>query len=694
MILFDLGGLTNQPDKGKYANALGLSEYTPVEGRLGLLARLINGAGVTIITGPMGRMFWAVVSPEVKIRVMPDDYEFDERISLEEWAAIHAGVPADHARKNTGHKKYAAEWQLAEYGLACLDSEIAKWEPLIIEQFSSQVVAPEALDKLFAEEEFAALDWEWDEDTLEPLGLACSGISSNLYAPRATREQFRELLRSYPVVLHESRADLRTQFPGDPIEILGTPPHDTAVMAYLCGEPLTGLKVLTPKLLGREVTPYKRELTTDTVVAARYAAAGDTRNTYDLFRLLSQRLIETNQWEVYDKIDRRVIPIVASMEKYGTPVDMPAVLRRYREHVAITAGLRAAVLEHYGFDIRTRENVRALIKSQTGYDPGTTDKRLLSLNPAGYIDLILEHNAHKTRGNDFLKALIKRWVAAGRPDDFRVYPRFNQASKSDGSAAPKTGRFSSADPNMQNQPVELRDIYVPPPGYEFFAADYGAIELRVAAWLSQDREMLAGLSDGRDLHSEFREYIHQVTGKDVGRKSAKEGNFEQLFGGGADTLQKLLAKKRSFLSIEGCQAIVDAHASKFWVYHKWMAHIVAEARDKGYAETYFGRRLYLPDLNSPDSKVRSHAERQAVSHTVQGTAADLLKMAMHRVAEYLMDIGHICATVHDELAGWKHKAYDTEFFKQRIGEIMTSVAPPGLRLVVEVKVGRNWGMCK
>lgn len=669
---------------------------------MALLARLAHGAGVVVVTGPMGRLFWSLASPEVRVKVEPDGYEYKDRLSIREWSAHLGGVPTQHIKKDTGHKGYKANWQTANSYRRKMSKLLRAAEPIIEVEFPSQVVESwDALDSLFAREEFVAYDWEWDRETKLPLGLACSGRVDNLYLTPVTvadRDTFRSRMLGGGIVLHVAKADIGTQWPADrdPIELVVSPPHDTSVMAYLLGEKVLKLKVLARTRLGRDPLVYDDVLVSSPEMAARYAAGGDTRSTYDLWRQMVPLLVESGQWEVYNAIERPLIPVLASMERYGMPVDMAAVWRHYLGHIAIERGLRQAVLDHYGCDLRSDVDTRRLLLEQTGFDPGSVDQRLLSLNPSGYVDLILEYRHHRTRRRGFLAGTIKRWLAAGRPDEFRVYPHYNQASDERGeSTAPETGRLSSADPNMQNQPGELRDIYVAPPGYNFFAFDYGAVELRIAAFMSGDPTMLAGLAEGGDLHTTFQHRITTLTGKDVGRKAAKEGNFEQLYGGGAATLQKLLAKKRAFLDLAGCQAIVDAHADTFPVYHQWARDVVERARRLGYAETAFGRRRLLPGLYSIDPVVRQHAERAAVSHTVQGTAADIIKMAMGVLAWIVPQFdAHMATTVHDEVAGWVSKDTDWELFKAVVISVMQSVAMPGLRLVVEGKTGETWKDCK
>ena len=502
------------------------------------------------------------------------------------------------------------------------------------------------------------------------------------------------LLAGLPTVFHGARADLAVQYDGDPIELVDTPPHDTQVLAYLLGEPDVHLKVLTKKLLGRDPIAYSSTLANEPYETQRAYAASDARNTYDLFLNLAPRLKEKGQDRVYAEIERPLVPIIASMEKFGSPVDTHVLLALYRDHVTVEEGLRRAIRDHYGFDVKSDDQTKLLIKSQTGFDPGTLDKRVLSRNPAGYIDLISAYRHTRTRRRAFLGRTIKRWVAAGRPEDFRLYPRYNQAGSPEGRAAPRTGRLSSADPNLMNQPHEIRSMFVGPPGYKYWSFDYKGLELCIGAALSGDEAMLRVLRDGEDggdLHTLFQRRIFELTGKQVPRVVAKRAMFEQQYLGGADTLVRILAEERAFIDIDTAEQLVGAHARAFPQYHEAAGLWIAHGRERGYGETLFGRRRYIPELTSRDATVRGHGERACANVRIQGTAADVVKIAMRRVVPVLLRYnGHLSVQVHDELCGWVPAAVDASAFVLDMKAAMQSVEVPGITLTVTGGVGANW----
>ena len=716
-------------------------------GRLDLLNRLVSGAGVRVVTGPVGRDYWGRVSREVQVTVWPDGYDWKERAADEwDWALGQTGAQAlykSHAAKGkqpTVRHKLFREWCLArQLRDLCLAAQDVV--PLVHEDTPFDLIGiDDGLDLLRSQLLLVppaplALDWEWHRETKESVGIAISASERNTYVPvrasdvdRAVRQSdlrraFGDYLRQGGRgVLHGGRADLGTQLECDPVDLLTDGKYvadDTMVMAYLLGETALGLKPLSRKYLGRDPIENDREWADETArFTARYAAAGDTRNTYDLYVELDGRLRSmgregraeedrspSSQYTVYETIERPLVPVIASMEKYGTPVSISAVLRSYGDHVRVEAGLRAAVAQLYGRDLSSDSETLGFIADCGFTNPGTLDQRVISLNPHWCVDLILEYRRTRTRRRNFLKRVLQRWVESGKPNDFRVYPRFNQAGAMDpdGPAAPRTGRLSSADPNLMNQPHAIRDIYVPPPGCVWWSYDYSGLELRIAAGLSQDPVMLGALQEGRDLHGEFQKFIQLKTGRDVGRVPAKTGNFEQLYEGGANQLVRILAKQRAFISGEDAQAIVDSHHQLFARYHEWGAERVRDARRTGYATTHYGRLRRITEYDSSDAGDIGHGDRAAQNHPVQGTGADVVKGKMVEIQPLLAKFRdkvlermlggpscHMSLQVHDELDGWLPEGVDLAEFDGEMKRILQDVNINGLPLLVAGGFGKNW----
>ncbi len=708
--------------KAQYPDAIFLSSGAE---RLAALSRLLQGAGVQVITGPLGREFWSIVGLEVQVTVWPDDYDMEERWHEYLWAWVASGGDYEEGKgllsshiskgKQPTSKHRLANQHGSTVALLLTLSESSDVDQEVIEDTPFEVVDEITLV------DGMAIDFEWHRKTQQLVGMAVSGPETNAYVPvlaadvsdpdrirsDAVRHSFTEAVRAgLRGVGHGLRADLGVVYGGDPAHIDNYNLDDTMGMAFLLGETQLGLKPLSRKYLGRDPIENKHEWADMPArMTARYAAAGDTRNTYDLYQVFD-KLLTGKQREIYDHIERPLVPIVASMEKYGVVCDVPATKRLYRDFRAIQYGLRYAVKDLYGHDIGTEDGTKDFIEAQGFARPVSLDQRSLALNSHWCIDLILEHNQARTRANNFLKKILKRWVDAGKPQEFRLYTRFNQFARDDDTdkLAPGTGRFSSSKnnspppdgasgDNLQNQPRDIRDIYRAPERCVWWSFDYDSIEVRVAALLSRDPEMMKSLEPGAEsLHTVLQRFINQTYHANIGRPAAKTCNFEQLYEGGAAQLQAILAKQRIFVSLEVCQQMVEAHHKLFATYHNWGAGRVNLARSRGYAETFEGRRRSLPNLYSPDDGLRGVAERGAQNHDVQGTAADVIKRAMLRIQPVLRDYkeGHLALTVHDELDGWVHESVDLDQFCKDMRSTMEYEIEGGL-LTVAGGVGKTWG---
>lgn len=702
----DLEGLTLQPNWVQYSSALGLDgDYIKGESRMSRLVSLCKGSGVRIITGPLGAPFWGLVSGAVVIEVVPDGYVYKERHgSVIEWALRVAGCSSNECgqllrRRTPPTAKHGLfeKWQRAQELVATLrDVDV---EPLIVSELDVEI-----LDEIPELDGITAQDWEWDTTTLEPLGLSTADTSRTWYMPVRTsdagstgedpRRDWQEALQRNSIILHGGRADLATQYPGDPVELVDTPPDDTMVMAYLVGEPQLGLKVLAKRLLGRDPMEYPSDFADLSLeVQAQYAGA-DARNTYDLYSGLLGRVVESGQLDIYEKLERPLVPIIASMEKYGVPVDINAMLVAYKNAVTLEVNMQRAIYDRYGYDVRNDKESRAMLFSELGHDPGTLDQRVLTMYPDGVVDLLLFYRRTRTQRRNFLGRHIKRWVAAGKPDEFRLYPKFNQAGSPDGNIlAPRSGRLSSSDPNLQQQPAAIRNIYIPPEGCKWWAYDYGQLELRVAAVVSGDRQMHAMLASGEDMHAALQERAYAISGSRPPRVAAKRWNFGKLYGASIDKLIEILAGERIFLDRETALVMDKAHATLFPEYPSWAKSYIVECKQRGYAETLLGRRRYMPELTDPDPVVQKHGERAAVNHAIQGTAADIVKAAMIEVQPVLKNWnGHLAIQVHDEICGWVQGGEDRDlmFFDLDMREVMEGLDLPGMKLVVSGGVGDNW----
>ena len=299
--------------------------------------------------------------------------------------------------------------------------------------------------------------------------------------------------------------------------------------------------------------------------------------------------------------------------------------------------------------------------------------------------LILEH-----RGLSKLKSTYTdRLPEQVDPISGRVHTSYHQAVAS-------TGRLSSSDPNLQNIPIRnaegrrIRQAFIAPTGYKILAADYSQIELRILAHLSGDQRLLHAFAEGEDIHRAtaaevFGTSPDQVTHEQ--RRSAKAINFGLVYGMSAFGLGRQLGIERGM-----AQAYVDRYFERYPGVKIFMDEIRNLAREQGYVETVYGRRLYLPEINSSNSQRRQYAERTAINAPMQGTAADIIKLAMISVDTWLQDSGidiKIIMQVHDELV-FEIAEEVLEEAKQNIPRYMTEVASLAVPLIVDVGLGNNW----
>jgi DNA polymerase-1 len=272
----------------------------------------------------------------------------------------------------------------------------------------------------------------------------------------------------------------------------------------------------------------------------------------------------------------------------------------------------------------------------------------------------------------------------------RVHTSYHQAVAA-------TGRLSSSDPNLQNIPVRteegrrIRQAFIAPAGKVLLAADYSQIELRIMAHLSADEGLLLAFSKGQDVHSATAAEVFGVAPEAVSndqRRSAKAINFGLMYGMSAFGLAKQLGIARG-----AAQEYIDVYFARYPGVAAYMEATREQARQQGYVETVFGRRLYLPDINARNGQLRAAAERTAINAPMQGTAADIIKRAMIDMHRWLggdsgLDITMIMQ-VHDELV-FEVAAVDADAAKSPITEHMCGAASLSVPLLVDIGVGANW----
>ncbi len=430
----------------------------------------------------------------------------------------------------------------------------------------------------------------------------------------------------------------------------------------------------------------------------RAAAGTEAEIVAALHDALEPRLKAEGQWELFTTIEVPIASILARMEEVGIGVDVDALRSASREFAADAQRLEHECYELAGeeFNLNSPAQLREVLfdrlklptkglkKTKSGFstDADTLEK-LATLHAMPR--KLLEYRAGaklKSTYTDALEALIDR--ATGR-----LHTTFHQAIAA-------TGRLSSSDPNLQNIPTRseagrrIRSAFVPKPGCVFLSADYSQIDLRVLAHLSGDPTLVDAFRRGEDIHARTATEVLGISAQQVGpeqRRLAKVINFGIIYGMGPQRLAGELGMK-----LDEASAYIKRYFERLPSIRSFLDETVRKARETGYVTTMYGRRRYLPELNAPPGGSRAQAERIAINTPIQGTAADLIKLAMIRLARTLRERNleaEMILQVHDELLLEVGKnALETAAEAAR--EAMESVAELRVPLKVDLKWGPNW----
>jgi DNA polymerase-1 len=333
------------------------------------------------------------------------------------------------------------------------------------------------------------------------------------------------------------------------------------------------------------------------------------------------------------------------------------------------------------------EQLQIPVIKRTPKGQPSTDESVLQELAEDYAlpKLILEHRSLSKLKSTYTDKLPEQInVKTGR-----VHTSYHQAVTA-------TGRLSSSEPNLQNIPIrspegrKIRQAFIAPEGYKIVAADYSQIELRIMAHLASDEGLITAFSLGEDVHRATAAEVFNVPLSDVTadlRRKAKAVNFGLIYGMSAFGLAKQLDVSRS-----DAQTYINAYFARYPGVKKYMDDTRILAKEQGYVETLFGRRLYLPEIDSRNAALRQYAERTAINAPMQGTAADIIKRAMLSVDEWLLR-GEIDAKmimqVHDELV-FEINAQDVDVAVEKIKSLMSGAAELNVPLIVDVGVGNNW----
>ncbi len=427
-------------------------------------------------------------------------------------------------------------------------------------------------------------------------------------------------------------------------------------------------------------------------------AAEDADITLQLKNKLEPELTRLGADRLFREIEMPLMPVLAEMELEGVRIDTDALTETSNILTARMKEIEQRIYDLAGetFNIASPRQVGDILfskmkivekpkKTKTGQFV-TSEEVLQTLKGRHQIVAdILEHRGLKKLLGTYIDALPKLI----NPRTGHIHTSFNQTVTA-------TGRLSSSDPNLQNIPVrgedgkEIRKAFIPEPDCLFFSADYSQIELRVMAHLSGDENMVEAFREGHDIHAATAAKIYKETLDSITRDQrtkAKRANFGIIYG-----ITVFGLAERLDISRDEARRLIDGYFESFPAVHQYMEQAKETARSHGYVETLFGRRRYLPDINSRNATVRGFAERNAINAPIQGTAADIIKVAMIRIARRFREENiksKMILQVHDEL-NFSVLPEEKERVERIVMEEMEGAFPMQVPLTADCGWGANW----
>ena len=444
----------------------------------------------------------------------------------------------------------------------------------------------------------------------------------------------------------------------------------------------------------------KNQLTFDKIaldVASEYAAE-DADVTMKLHQTLFPELEKTpTLLKLFNEIEMPLVRVLSHIERNGVLIDPQKLLAQSQEIEQRLAEVEAEVHQAAGqeFNLASTKQLQEILFEKLGLPvkkktpkgaPSTNEEVLDELAQEGHIvpKLLIEHRGLsklKSTYTDKLPQMIN-------PKTGRVHTSYHQAVTA-------TGRLSSSDPNLQNIPIRneegrrIRQAFIAREGYKIVAADYSQIELRIMAHLSHDEGMLKAFTEGKDIHRSTAAEIFGVSLEEVTneqRRNAKAINFGLIYGMSEFGLSNQLG-----ISLQEARSYMDAYFNRYPNVLQFMTDIKTKAAEQGYVETLLGRRLYLPEIKSSNAMRRKAAERVAINAPMQGTAADIIKVAMIGIDKMIFGDENIkmIMQVHDELV-FEVKAERVDHYSQLIKTEMEKAIKLHVPLIADVGVGDNW----
>lgn len=481
---------------------------------------------------------------------------------------------------------------------------------------------------------------------------------------------------------------------------------DTMIAAHLLGEKSLGLKAMAFNKLGIEMVPITdligsgtKQITMAVVNIERAAdyACADADITLRLKGLLEAELYRQRMVQLFDEVEMPLVPVLVAMERNGVALDTELLKAMSHSFGEEMQRLETEVYNSLGyrFNINSSKQLSGILyeelklpkahKTKSGYSTGAAVlEQLRGMHPM--VDLVLQYRKLaklKSTYTDAFTALIN-------PKTGRVHTSFNQTGTT-------TGRLSSSEPNLQNIPIrsesggKIRQAIIAGPGSSLLSADYSQIDLRVLAHISQDTKLIATFARDEDVHTFTASRVFNVSPNKVTadmRRAAKTVNFGVIYG-----MSDYGLEKATDFSRDEAAQFISAYFERYPRVREYIEATKAQVRETGYVQTIMGRRRFIPEIRSPNRQIREAAERMAINMPVQGTSADIIKIAMvdlHCEMEKRGLKSKMILQVHDELV-FEMPLEEMEEMKGLVAEIMPRALVLSVPLKIDIKQGKNWG---
>ncbi len=457
------------------------------------------------------------------------------------------------------------------------------------------------------------------------------------------------------------------------------------------GIAMTGYDELCGK--GKQQVPFDEV----PIPAACDYSSADSDVALRLRRVLEPRLTEQEAEALLREVELPLVEVLAEMEWTGIAIDVPWFHSLKARFEAARGEIEQQIFQEAGeeFNVASNPQLRVIlfeklglpVKKKTATGPSTDASVLQELAEEGHVlpELLMEYRELAKLENTYLDTL----PVLVNPGTGRLHTSFNQTVAS-------TGRLSSSDPNLQNIPIrrelgkDIRRGFIPRQGWRLLAADYSQIELRLLAHLSHDAAFVEAFRAGGDIHRQTASVIFGVPLDDVTgemRARAKTINFATIYGQGAHALSRQLHVEHA-----EAKAFIETYFERFAGVRRWLDGSVEQARTRGYVETIFRRRRYIPEILDRNFNTRAFGERLAQNSPIQGSAADLIKVAMiriHAALEHSAMESRMLLQVHDELV-FEAPPHEEEHLRTLVEREMTTAIVLDVPLVVDIGSGENW----